>query len=1201
MIEQSETTPQSSAIDDWLAQPISALWRWDWEKGIYALILLLAIISRFWALGDRVMSHDESLHTEFSHQFYIGDGFAHTPLMHGPFLFHATAVSYWLFGPSDFSARLPVAILGVLLTIAPYFLRDWIGRKGALVASFLFLISPFVLYYSRYIRHDVYVICWALIVFVATWRYLAERKEKYLWWFAAGNALMFTTKEVSFIYVAIFGSFLLIRLFVLASGANWFDAAKRKVPWLLLLGGIVLLVAGAGGAKWSDQSSASQEIPAETTQFAADPNAPQEEAAADENGTSPILIALQFAGIALAVGALFLTAARLREHLDNYPEFDLIVLYTILILPSVSPLLTTIAGWNPLDYSFSWENFFASGATRSGLFLFICLAFSVGLGVWWHQRKAFTALAIFYAIFSLFFTSVFTNPNGMMTGLVGSLGYWLEQQAVERGNQPWFYYIFIVPFYEFLPMSFAFLAIRHWARQHRLGKIIGYWLGTLLLAALLGSLAYWRTNLNVTGESPPNYLFAGLAAGIILLLAILGWFILVAPRIRQIEGAKRLSDLASRDIVTGFVPQLIWWFFLTYVLYSVAGEKMPWLSIHFDIPMAFLAGWYLNQKLGAFEPRLWLNSRNLIYAGILMALLAAIGLVVSPLITGGVSFNLTAENLQRLGQFLGRVLIAGILLYILSEYRSRIDNRFRRPILALSIFALLSLITIRFTYMANYINADYTNEFLVYAHSAPAVKTTVLPQLEELSMRMHGDKSIRVSFDNDSSWPFTWYLRDYPNRVYFGENPGDDIVESPVAVVGSLNWGKTDPYLEDDYIATTHTFLWWPTEEYRHIGWDNIIPNPLTPPENRHLIWDAGIREALWDIFWYRNYTKYGEEHGANYSAGQWPLRHDLKLYIRKDVYSTIWDFGVGAAPYQPPPDPYAGNELQPQPIQLIGEGILNRPRDVAIAPDGRIYVADAGNHRISVFNALGEYLTSFGDFVSDTPEFTAPWGIAVDDEYVYASNTWNHRIDKFTLEGELVAQFGGFGSPNDDQGAEGFFFGPRDITLLPFNQLAVADTGNHRIQILTRDGEFVKMVGSQGPLLGQMSEPVGLASTDNNLLFLADTWNMRIQRFSADLAPIDEWDVETNWREEQTLENKPFVGLDSAGRVYVTDPQAYRVLVFDQNGLYRAKFGQFGAEPDRFGIVNGIAIDLGDFIYLADSGNGRIAKFAPLFLPAGE
>ena len=163
------TTTPNEPKSDFLSRPLLATISLDWEKAIYIAFIILAILTRFWDLGSRVMSHDESLHTQFSYQYFIGDGYQHTPLMHGPFLFHITAVSYWLFGDSDLSARIPVAIFGIILVAIPFLLRHWIGRIGALFASFIFLISPYITYYSRYIRHDIYVIMWALIIFLASW------------------------------------------------------------------------------------------------------------------------------------------------------------------------------------------------------------------------------------------------------------------------------------------------------------------------------------------------------------------------------------------------------------------------------------------------------------------------------------------------------------------------------------------------------------------------------------------------------------------------------------------------------------------------------------------------------------------------------------------------------------------------------------------------------------------------------------------------------------------------------------------------------------------------------------------------------------------------------------------------------------------------------------------------------------------------
>ena len=61
-------------------------------------------------------------------------------------------------GDGDFAARIPAALFGILMVILPFYMRDWLGRKGALFASFMLLISPYLTYYSRYIRHDIYVI-----------------------------------------------------------------------------------------------------------------------------------------------------------------------------------------------------------------------------------------------------------------------------------------------------------------------------------------------------------------------------------------------------------------------------------------------------------------------------------------------------------------------------------------------------------------------------------------------------------------------------------------------------------------------------------------------------------------------------------------------------------------------------------------------------------------------------------------------------------------------------------------------------------------------------------------------------------------------------------------------------------------------------------------------------------------------------------
>lgn len=1210
----------------------------DWEKAIYVAFIILAIVTRFWALGDRVMSHDESLHTQFSYQYYDGQGYQHTPLMHGPFLFHATAATYWLFGDNDFTSRIPVAILGIILVVMPYFLRPWLGRVGALFTSFIFLISPYISYYSRYIRHDIYVITWAMISFIAIMYYLRNREEKYLWWLAAGIALMFSTKEVAFIYVAIFGSALVIRLLVQMLPSTWFRKAlpRLRTPILLLILGVILIGGGIVGQSvlHREQETAAAQI-ATDEGFAANPETDATAATetADLSRTEVVVRWTEIVGIGILSIALFLAARELRPQLESLPEFDLIVIFTTLVLPLASPVLIAMAGWNPRDYTLNtcvlegqenfsalqvflgrvinpvcWESFLQSGVVRSGFFLILALVVSVLIGLWWNRRRWLIAAVIFHGIFLVLYTSLFTNPSGWTTGMVGSLGYWLEQQGVQRGSQPWFYYLFVTPFYEFLPLIFSLLAIRLWAQKERINGIIGYWITVLLVALLTFSFTNWLYNINLDPalQAEATVVPGLVAGGLIVAAAVVFWFFVRRRQLMDQYEVGSVMALVEPKALLGFVPFVIWWMLLTWVGYSYAGEKMPWLSTHFVIPMGLLTGWYFNEKLAGFSAETLFSRRALLFLGLSLVLLLSLAFVLAPVLLGELQFgSQEIGDLTAVGQFLGGIVAVAVVFYFWRQLSDGMSGRLRNVLGVLAIFILLSLLTIRFMVMANFRNADYTTEFMVYAHGAPATKSVVMDQLEELSMRLHGDKSIRVAFGGEGvPWPFTWYLREYPNRHYFATTPDQSLNDYPVIIAGSSHWSEVERFLGNNYEQTTNTYLWWPMEEYRKFSWNALLGDPRVPDAERRGIGDPDVRQALWDIFFYRDYEKYGEVFGGTYTAGEWPLRSDLRMYVRKDVLPMLWDYGIGAVSAGGLEDPYAEGELEIAPVTVFnptgvagsGLGELSAPRNVALGPDGRVYVADSGNNRIEVFEADGTPVTTWGTFGAEPGQFNEPWGIAVDDAYVYVADTWNHRIQKFTLEGELVDVFGASGSPAEGDPALGFFFGPRSIVLLDDNRLLVTDTGNHRMQLLTRDGEFLQPLGDFGNLLGQMNEPVGISQGPDGLIYLADTWNGRVQVFNSELFAVNEWPVEA-WS-STTINNKPYTAVDSAGRVYVTDPEAYRVLVFAPDGTYLARFGSFGTDANSLGLPNGIAIDAGDNVYIADAGNNRVLKFAPLFGP---
>lgn len=1220
----------STSLQSWLTQPLNLYLTLDWEKATYLAIFLIGLVSRLWGVGDRAVSHDESLHTQYSYQYYNGEGYSHTPLMHGPFQFHMAALSYWLFGPSDFAARVPAAIFGLILIMLPYTLRDWLGRRGALFTSFLLLISPYTTYYSRYIREDVFSIVWAVIVFIATVYYLRDRKEHSLWWFSGSLALLFATKEVSFIYVAIYGSFLGVALLGRLVMAPWFmrEVMKLRLPLVVIVGGLLLVGAGVvGKSRLESAALESTTAPAGQETFAVDPTATADVIPAAENAAGVWAMRwLQIAGLITFSMGLFLIAYNWQRFLEEFPEYDLIILYTTLVLPSITPILVVMAGWHPLDYNFGtcflqgqenmstiqlfftrlmsgecWSLAIGSGLFRTGVFLVFIIIVSALVGTWWNARQWVINLLIFQVLFTLLYTSFFSNPFGWATGTIGSLGYWLEQHDVQRGSQPWFYYLFVLPIYEFLPIFVACAAVWLWAVKEKLGPVVRYWIPLSAVSLLAFSLSYWSSNKTIISQGgEPSYLTGVTAGGIVLVLGAVVWFVFLWPTYKN--SLPSFKTLLREQTFTSFVPHLAWWFIFTALAYSFAGEKMPWLSFHFVIPLTFLGGWYFEQRLKETRWEEFTSRGSLLHLGLATAAWVMLFLAITPWFTGQLA-NQDGNQillLQGYGRFFGSLVVFGVLVYVILKIQENLPAVVHARSWVLSFLFLLSLLTIRFSYMASFPNADYVTEYLVYAHGAPATKQAILAQLEEISLRMYGDKSIRVSFDNESAWPYTWYLRDYPNRNYIGENPTPDITNSPVLIIGNANWHKVDPLLRDQYEYQTYTFLWWPMEEYRQISWDAVLGDSTVPAEQRKGIFNPDVRQALWNIFFYRDYTKYGEVFSRSYNLGEWPLRDEVRIYIRKDVLPTLWDKGVGVT-FQPAADPYEQNELQLQPEMQIGIGELNAPRNVAIAPNGDIYVADSGNHRIAIFDQQGQFVDSFGGYGTIEGQLNEPWGLAVDEEFVYVADTWNHRVQKFTLDGTFVLAFGQSGTSEDPFINGGIFFGPRAIALLSDNRLAVTDTGNHRIQIFDREGNFIRAFGGLGNEAGKFYEPVGLTAGGDGNLLVADTWNNRVQQLDSqfDFFPAAEWPFD-GWA-SQSIDNKPYLAVDDAGRVYLTDPEGYRVVILSPEGEYLGWFGSYVINGVGLGLPIGISLDAENNIYVVDSRNNMLVKFPAAFPPVSD
>ena len=192
-----------------------------WEALVFAGIALAALGLRLWELDGRAMHYDESLHVHYAWRMATGEGYSHSPWMHGPFQVHLTALMFKLFSDTDFVARLSYALFGSALVALPYFLRNHLGRSGAIATAVLLALSPSMLYFSRFGRNEIIMAFWAVALLIVMWRYLHEGKRRYLYIASAILALMFATKETSYIIVAIFG------------GALFLISVPELVSWVL--------------------------------------------------------------------------------------------------------------------------------------------------------------------------------------------------------------------------------------------------------------------------------------------------------------------------------------------------------------------------------------------------------------------------------------------------------------------------------------------------------------------------------------------------------------------------------------------------------------------------------------------------------------------------------------------------------------------------------------------------------------------------------------------------------------------------------------------------------------------------------------------------------------------------------------------------------------------------------------------------------
>jgi len=164
----------------------------------------------------------------------------------------------------------------------------------------------------------------------------------------------------------------------------------------------------------------------------------------------------------------------------------------------------------------------------------------------------------------------------------------------------------------------------------------------------------------------------------------------------------------------------------------------------------------------------------------------------------------------------------------------------------------------------------------------------------------------------------------------------------------------------------------------------------------------------------------------------------------------------------------------------------------------------------------------------------------------------------------------------------------PQQIAVDDERNIYVADTSNSRIQKFTSDGEFLSSWGTNGFENGELQSPVGIAIYENNV-YVVDEMQNTVQKFDNDGNFILKWGG-IGSENGQFIEPRG-ITINSSGVVYVADSMNHRIQTFTSDGEFLSSFGNYGFGDGNLKIPVDVAV-YGNFIYVSDPGNYKIEKY---------
>ena len=222
----------------------------------------------------------------------------------------------------------------------------------------------------------------------------------------------------------------------------------------------------------------------------------------------------------------------------------------------------------------------------------------------------------------------------------------------------------------------------------------------------------------------------------------------------------------------------------------------------------------------------------------------------------------------------------------------------------------------------------------------------------------------------------------------------------------------------------------------------------------------------------------------------------------------------------------------------------------------------------------------SFGKEGSSVGMLYYPWGVAVNarDE-IAVTDSGNHRVQIFDSDGKYLRSFGREGN------TAGEFQFPKGITFHKNGNVFVADRHNDRIQIFSGEGEYVGMFGGNGSLDSQLCNPFGLSVDSDGNIIVADAGNKLIKIFSPDGKFLKKIGGPGSF-------TYPIHCVQCDRYLIVSDHEGHCIKVFNYNGNFQYKFGKEGGGDGEFSYPCCLSVNKSGHLMVCDTGNNRIQVF---------